>query len=341
MTSSTSSTPSRQERLEALVAGVQRGDRRALARAITLVESTRDDDAADGQALLERLLPRTGRAVRVGISGTPGVGKSSFIEALGLSLVEQGRTLAVLAVDPSSPVSGGSILGDKTRMMELARHPSAFIRPSPSRGQLGGIARRTREALLLCEAAGFDTVLVETVGVGQSETAVASIVDTFLLLLHPGGGDELQGVKRGVLELTDVLVVHKADGDLELTAHATRDEYRNGARFFSRPLPGWTVPVLLASARTGAGLADAWQAVLTHRKALEDSGALAEKRASQAERWLWAVIEAELLRRFHVDDRVRAALPAIVDDVRSGRRAPTRGAWDLLASAGQSALTNG
>ena len=319
--------------VDALEAALRRGERRALARAITLVESTREDDAALGQRLLERVLPSTGKAVRVGISGTPGVGKSSFIEALGLSLVETGQSLAVLAVDPSSPVSGGSILGDKTRMEALSVHPRAFIRPTPSRGQLGGVARHTREALLLCEAAGFDTIFVKTVGVGQSETTVASLVDTFLLLLLPGGGDELQGVKRGVLELTDVLVVHKADGDLELQARHTRDEYARGADLFTRTLAGWSVPVLLASARTGAGLADVWEAVQRHRALLTSSGTLTTKRAAQAEQWLWAIVEGELLRAFHDDPGVGARRGDVVEAVRAGLRAPTRGAWELLELA--------
>jgi LAO/AO transport system kinase len=237
------------------------GDRRALARAITLVESTRDDDRQAADQLLDRILPHTGKAIRVGISGTPGVGKSSFIEALGLLLLERGERVAVLAVDPSSPTSGGSLLGDKTRMERLSKEANAYIRPSPSAGALGGTAPHTRDAMLVCEAAGFSVVIVETVGVGQSEAAVADLVDTFVLLLHPGGGDELQGQKRGVLELVDILIVHKADGDLLAEAQRTCDDYAAARPLFRRQLANWQVPVLLASAKEGTGIEQAWDDV--------------------------------------------------------------------------------
>ncbi len=313
------------------------GDRRALARAITLVESTRDDDRDAAERLLERALPLTGNALRVGVSGTPGVGKSTFIETLGRHLLGAppdpavaaragGGGVAVLAVDPSSTVSRGSLLGDKTRMESLAQSPRAFVRPQPSAGALGGTAPATRDALLLCEAAGFDVVVVETVGVGQSEAAVRDVVDTFVLLVAPAGGDELQGVKRGVLELVDVIVVNKADGDFEEAARRTRDDYDVGSRMFLRPLAGWRVPVLLASARAGAGVDEVWRAVTDHRRALEAAGALDARRAEQAEHALWRAVEAALLRDLRADPRAAAAVAA----VRDGTLSPARAARDLL-----------
>lgn len=317
-----------------LLARLRGGDRRALARAITLVESTRDDDRALAEELLDAALPFTGQAMRVGITGTPGVGKSTFVEALGTRLCERGERVAVLAVDPSSAVSGGSILGDKTRMESLARHPNAFVRPQPSAGALGGTAPHTRDAMLLCEAAGFSVVLVETVGVGQSEAAVADMTDTFVLLVAPGGGDELQGVKRGVLELVDVLVVNKADGHLLEEAARTRDDYDRGSRMFLRALAGWRVPVLLASAREGTGVDDVWHAVEAHKRALVDAGQLAPRRATQAERALWRAVEEELLRALHADPAVQAALPEALTAVQSGARSPARAARALLALRG-------
>lgn len=310
-----------------LAEGVRKGQRRALARAITLVESQREDHARAAQELLQELVGDTGRARRLGISGTPGVGKSTFIEALGLLLTARGHKVAVLAVDPSSPKTGGSLLGDKTRMERLSRQERAFIRPSPSGGHLGGVARRTREAMLLCEAAGFDVIIVETVGVGQSEADVASMVDTFALLLHPGGGDELQGVKRGVLELCDLVCVNKADGDLLAAAQRTRLDYERGMRLL-RPHEG--IPVLLASARSGEGLEAFWSAAVAHRDELEQSSALARRRAEQAEIWLWAVIDDELGRRFREHPEVAARLHVLRDAVRNGTVVPTRAALELL-----------
>jgi LAO/AO transport system kinase len=314
-----------------LAAKLLAGDRRALARAITLVESTRDDDRADAEKLLSAVLPSTGKAMRVGISGTPGVGKSSFIEALGHKLCERGEKVAVLAIDPSSAVSGGSILGDKTRMESLSRHPNAYVRPQPSSGALGGTAPHTRDAILLCEAAGFTIVIVETVGVGQSEAAVADMTDTFVLLVAPGGGDELQGVKRGVLELVDVIVVNKADGPHVNDAAATRDDYERGSRMFLRALGGWRVPVLLASAREGTGVDDVWDAVKAHKKALVDAAQLEPRRSVQAERAMWRALEEELLRALRADPRVQAALGRTLDDVRKGTLAPSRAARELLS----------
>lgn len=316
--------------LPALERGVRAGARRDIARAITLVESTRDVDEAAAQDLLSALLPSTGRAARVGVSGTPGVGKSTFLEALGLMLVEGGHKVAVLAVDPSSPVSGGSILGDKTRMESLSRDARAFIRPSPSQGALGGVARRTREASLVLEAAGYDVILVETVGTGQSETDVASMVDTFVLLVAPGGGDELQGVKRGVLEVTDVLVVNKADGALRPAAERTAADYRQGLGFLHHDVPGWTVPVVLASARERLGLDEVWRQVMAHRDALHATGALERRRLGQRHRWLWSVVDDGLRRAFRASPAVAAMLDATLDDVGAGRVPPTQAANTLL-----------
>lgn len=316
--------------VDALAAGVLAGERRALARAITLVESTREDHARKAQDLLARVLPKTGGAHRLGISGTPGVGKSTLIEALGLHLVERDLRVAVLAVDPSSPRSGGSLLGDKTRMERLSHDERAFIRPSPSGGELGGVARRTREAMLLCEAAGFDVVVVETVGVGQSEATVASMVDTFLLLVQAGGGDELQGVKRGILELCDVVAVTKADGDLRDAARRARLDYERGMRLLR---PGERVPVLAVSSVEGRGLDELWQAAERAHAELHASGRLEERRADQAERWLWRVVEDELLRSFRAHSAVRARLPSLRDDVRAGRVSPAAAARSLLEVA--------
>jgi LAO/AO transport system kinase len=311
---------------EALLAG----ERAALARAITLVESTRAEDRTIAEALLAQVLPRTGAAVRVGITGTPGVGKSTFIEAFGRYLTAAGHRVAVLAVDPSSARSGGSILGDKTRMTELARDPAAFIRPSPASGTLGGVARRTREALLLAEAAGFDVVLVETVGVGQSETAVADMVDMFLLLLAPGGGDELQGIKRGIMELADLVVVNKADSDLLQPARLAAAEYKAALHLMRPKSPAWSAKVLLASAMERIGMAEVWDAVVSHRHALEAAGELGQRRAEQAKAWLWSELAEGLTERFRLHPAVAAELPALEAAVAAGRVAPSAAARALL-----------
>src|SRR3954468_1002116 len=271
-----------------LADAVRAGDRRALARAITLVESTRADHRAEAIALLDDVMPETGAAIRVGISGAPGAGKSTFIETLELHLVDAGHQVAVLAVDPSSTRSGGSILGDKTRMEQLSRRSEAFIRPSPSGGTLGGVARRTREALLLCEAAGHDVGLVETGGVGQSEVAVAGMVDVFVLLLAPGAGDDLQGVKRGIVELADVVVVNKADGDLAAAAERTAADYANALHFLRSRTEGWEVRVERASALLGEGIDRVWAAIEAHSAMLAESGALGVRRADQARDWMWS-----------------------------------------------------
>jgi LAO/AO transport system kinase len=314
----------------ALADAIVRGERRALARAITLVESRRADDTDTAQRLLDALLPHTGRARRVGISGTPGVGKSTFIEALGMMLLGQGKRVAVLAVDPSSPTSGGSILGDKTRMEGLAHDARAYVRPSPSGGALGGIATRTREAMLVCEAAGFDVVLIETVGVGQSEHAVSSIVDTFVLLVAPGGGDDLQGQKRGVLELVDVVVVNKADGPRVAEAQDTANHYRVAGHLLHQHRD-WEPAVLLASAHEGTGLSDIWDKASAHLAHVEQRpGGLAARRAVQAERWMWASVEQALIQAVHDDVDVNAALPGALADVRAGRLSPGRAAQGLI-----------
>jgi LAO/AO transport system kinase len=306
------------------------GERRALAQAITLIESTRADDRARAEALLEMLLPKAGKAIRLGISGSPGVGKSTFIESFGLHLLKQGRKLAVLAVDPSSPVSGGSILGDKTRMEELAKDERAFIRPSPSGGTLGGVARRTREAMLACEAAGFDTIIVETVGVGQSEIAVSDMVDMFMLLLAPGGGDELQGIKRGIVEIADAIVVTKRDGELFNAASQMAADYRAALSLLRAPIEGWTVPVLTCSAANKTGMDAIWSTVQKHRQAAEASGAFGARREGQAEAWLWNELREGLLERFRGHADVAALLDRTEAEVKAGRLAPTAAARTLL-----------
>ncbi|MCP1336166.1 methylmalonyl Co-A mutase-associated GTPase MeaB [Futiania mangrovi] len=315
---------------KALADGVLAGDRRALARAITLVESTRADHRRAAEALLARVLPQTGRAVRLGLSGPPGAGKSTFIEALGGMLIAQGKRIAVLAVDPSSARSGGSILGDKTRMETLARDPAAFVRPSPSAGQLGGVARRTREAMLLVEAAGFDVVIVETVGVGQSETTVADMTDMFLLLLSPGGGDELQGIKRGIMELADLVIVNKADGDLEAAAKRSEADYAAALRMLRPRTAEWTPRAMRVSSLKGTGLEDVWAAVEAHRDAIASGGGLAALRAAQAKSWLWAEIREGLMERFQAHESVAAALPAAERAVAGARGLPAEEARRLL-----------
>ena len=275
---------------ETLAAGVLAGDRRALARAITLIESTRADDQARAQALLAAVLPKAGDSVRVGVSGAPGVGKSTFIEALGLHLIARGHRVAVLAVDPSSKRGGGSLLGDKTRMSELAKNARAFIRPSPAGATLGGVARRTREAMVACEAAGFDAVLVETVGVGQSETAVADMVDMFVLLVAPGGGDELQGLKKGIVELADLIVVNKSDGELAAAAGRMQADYHAALGLLRPASPNWSPPVLTCSALVGDGIGAVWGAVEDHHAALAPGGEIAARRATQARAWMWSEV---------------------------------------------------
>lgn len=314
-----------------LARGVLEGRRTALARAITLVESSRADHQEIAQKLLATLLPETGKAVRIGFSGAPGVGKSTFTEAFGRRLTAQGLKVAVLAIDPSSARTGGSILGDKTRMELLARDPNAFIRPSPSGGTLGGVARRTREAMLLVEASGYDVVIIETVGVGQSETAVADMVDMFLLLLSPAGGDELQGIKRGIMELADLIVVNKADGDLIPAAKRARLEYKTALHLMRPKNAVWTPDVLLASALKDEGLDEVWQAVQAHHEALSGAGELDRLRATQAQAWMWTEIREGLFASLKADRGAAKLLPELEAAVAEGRETPTTAARRLLA----------
>ena len=306
------------------------GDRRALARAITLIESTRPDHRRQAEALLERLLPKSGKSLRIGISGPPGVGKSTFIEAFGQYAIEQGKRLAVLAVDPSSRVSGGSILGDKTRMEELSRAPEAFIRPSPAGLTLGGVARRTREALLVCEAAGFDLIFVETVGVGQSETAVAEMVDLFLLLLLPGGGDDLQGIKRGIMELADLIVVNKADGDFKAAAERSAADVANAMGLMQPRHKAWRPEVLRCSALRKTGIDEIWARSQAFAAAVTKSGELKSRRRDQAKAWLWHELSDSLLDALKADPEVAAHLGQLEAKVAAGKMAPGSAARILL-----------
>ncbi len=319
-----------------LVKQVRDGDRRALAQAITLIESTRKEHRRKAEALLEALLPHAGKSIRLGISGVPGVGKSTFIEAFGQYLIAEGHRVAVLAVDPSSQISGGSILGDKTRMERLAQSPQAFIRPTPTAGTQGGVARRTREAMLACEAAGFDVVLVETVGVGQSETAVADMVDMFLLLLLPGSGDELQGLKRGVVELADLVIVNKADQDLVDAARQVAAEYANALNFLRPATPHWTARVVTCSALEGTGIADVWQLVEDYRTAMTAAGAFEERRAQQARSWMWREVDDSLLAAFRSHPAVAARIAELEAQVVAGTLTPAAAAQELLAAFRQS-----
>ncbi|MCW5748335.1 MAG: methylmalonyl Co-A mutase-associated GTPase MeaB [Alphaproteobacteria bacterium] len=312
-----------------LYAPLLAGDRRALARAITLIESTREDHRARADALLTALLPHTGKSVRLGITGVPGVGKSTFIERFGLHLIEAGHKVAVLAIDPSSKRTGGSILGDKTRMERLSREPDAFIRPSPAGTTLGGVARRTREAMLLVEAAGHDVAIVETVGVGQSETAVADMVDMFILLLPPSGGDDLQGIKKGVVELADLLVVNKADGDLVKTAQRSASDYLHALRLLYPTTAAWMPEVRTCSALEGHGIAEVWQAVGRYRVAQGEAG-IAKRRGAQARAWLWNEIGETLMAALRRHPDVRHLLPALERDVESGALAPSAAARRAL-----------
>jgi LAO/AO transport system kinase len=309
------------------------GDRAALARAITLMESRRADHRGQARALLQHLMPRTGHAVRVGITGVPGVGKSTAIDTLGSLLTAKGHKVAVLAVDPSSTRTGGAILGDKTRMAKLAGDPKAFIRPSPSSGTLGGVAAKTREAMLLCEAAGFDVILVETVGVGQSETAVADLTDFFLVLMLPGAGDELQGIKKGILELADMIAVNKAD-DAQARAAAAAAEYRAALHILTPASATWTPPVITVSGLTGAGLEDLWAKILDHRSRLEATGELQAKRRTQDTKWMWALVHERLHDKLATDPAVRGRVPAIEQAVSGGSLSPTAGADEITSLLG-------
>jgi LAO/AO transport system kinase len=306
-----------------LAARLRSGDRASLARAITLVESRKAEHQAQARALVQALLPHTGKALRVGITGVPGVGKSTTIDTLGSNLTAQGHKVAVLAVDPSSTRTGGSILGDKTRMSKLSADPNGFIRPSPSSGTLGGVAAKTRETMLLCEAAGFDVILVETVGIGQSETAVADMTDFFLVLMLPGAGDELQGIKKGVLELADMIAVNKAEGDGAARARLAAGEYKAALHIMQQASPNWAVPVVMISGLANVGLDDMWRHVEEHRRRFDKSGELSSKRRAQQVKWMWAMLEERLLARLHSDPKVRARLPALERAVGDGALSPT------------------
>ena len=317
--------------------GIRGADRRAIARAITLVESSRSDHWPAAAELLQRLARAPGQALRIGLSGAPGVGKSTFIESFGMSLVAGGHRVAVLAVDPSSAVSGGSILGDKTRMERLARDPRAFIRPTPSGAVPGGVGRRTPEAIRIVEAAGFDVVIVETVGVGQSEAAVAGMTDVFVLLLAPGAGDELQGIKRGIVELAHLVLVNKADGDFAGAAHRTTAEYRNALRMLAASDTGWNTEVHPCSALTGSGIPEAWGCIERYRDWYETTGARSRRRSEQARGWLWS----EIADRIRATIESRADLKQLVEslegDVAAGRVPVAAAARRVIAAAFETA----
>jgi LAO/AO transport system kinase len=312
-----------------LASGLRSGNRAALARAITLIESRRNDHQAAARKLVQAVLAETGKAVRVGITGSPGVGKSTTIDALGMHLIGLGLKVAVLAVDPSSARTGGSILGDKTRMAQLSASTDAFIRPSPSAGTLGGVAAKTREAMLLCEAAGFDVVLVETVGIGQSETAVCDMTDFFLALMLPGAGDELQGIKKGLVELADMIAVNKADGDNLKRANAAAAEYRSALHILTPRSEHWHPPVVTYSALTGGGIADLWQKVLDHRTAMQASGEFAARRRDQQVKWMWSMLEERWRSRLRTDAAVRAKVRDMERAVADGRISPAVAAEEI------------
>jgi LAO/AO transport system kinase len=333
------SHPGRRLTVADYVAGVRAGDRSLLARAITLVESNSRTHEAQAQEVLNRLLPHTGKAKRIGITGVPGVGKSTFIETFGCFLVERGHKLAVLTIDPTSARSGGSILGDKTRMEKLCVSPHAFIRPTPSGDNLGGVARRTRETMLLCEAAGFDTIIVESVGVGQSEITLHGMVDFFLLLLLPGAGDELQGIKKGIVEMADLVLINKADGDNQLRAEHARADQDAALHYLQPATPGWKTEVALVSGRTGLGIPEVWERIGKFYALLEPKGIIARRRQEQALEWLSALIHDELRHQFDHDPQVAAKLPGLREALRRGEMTAVRAAKILLETHASSDAT--
>jgi LAO/AO transport system kinase len=314
--------------------GIRAGDRAVLARAITLIESKRSDHQKAARQLVQDLLPLTGRAMRVGITGAPGVGKSTTIDALGTFLTGEGRKVAVLAVDPSSARTGGSILADKTRMAQLAADDNAFIRPSPSAGTLGGVAAKTRETMLACEAAGFDAILVETVGIGQSETAVADMTDFFLALMLPGAGDELQGLKKGLVELADMIAVNKADGDNLGRAKAAAAEYRAALHILTPRSPNWPPPVMTYSALTRDGIAELWAQAIAHRDKLTATGELAARRREQQVKWMWTMLDDVWRARIASEGKLKARLPQLEAAVAAGKLTPARAVDELVAALG-------
>jgi LAO/AO transport system kinase len=314
-----------------VVRGIRAGDRAVLARAITLIESKRADHRQSAHLLVQELLPDTGKAIRLGITGAPGTGKSTTIDALGTHLTTKGHRVAVLAVDPSSTRTGGSILGDKTRMAKLSQDANAFIRPSPSSGTLGGVAAKTRETMLLCEAAGFDVVIVETVGVGQSETTVADMTDFFLALMIAGAGDELQGIKKGVIELADMIAVNKSDGDNVQRAKAAAAEYRAALNILVPRSPNWSPPVLAYSALTGQGIEDLWSKVIAYRDKMTATGELATRRREQQVKWMWSMLEERLTSRLRSDATIRAKLRTAEAAVAAGKLAPTLAVEQIAA----------
>jgi LAO/AO transport system kinase len=317
--------------VEQLASKLRAGSRAALARAITLIESRRADHQADARALVQALLPDTGRAIRVGITGSPGVGKSTTIDTLGMFLIERGHKVAVLAVDPSSARTGGSILGDKTRMALLSAAEAAYIRPSPAAGTLGGVAAKTREAMLLCEAAGFDVVLVETVGIGQSETAVCDMTDSFLALMLPGAGDELQGIKKGLVELADIIAINKADGDNIRRAELAAANYRGALHILAPRSEHWHPPVLTFSGLTGAGIPELWQKILDHRTAMNASGDFDTRRRQQQIKWMWTMLEDRWKARLRASPAIRARVKATEAAVADGRITPALAAEQIAA----------
>ncbi len=328
-----------QKDIDYYVQGVTSQNRLVMAKTITLIESTLPDHQETARAVMDALLPYTGKAVRLGITGVPGAGKSTFIESFGMMLTQKGLRVAVLAVDPSSPRTGGSILADKTRMEKLSVNEQAFIRPSPSSGTLGGVARKTRETMMICEAAGYDVIMVETVGVGQSEVAVASMVDFFLVLMIAGAGDELQGIKKGVLELADAITVNKADGDNIDRAKMARQQYATAMHLLSPPSPDWSTPVLMCSSLTGAGLAEIWDAVLKHRKIMQEKGELERKRHEQSRLWMWALVKEGMEEWFYKNAQVVNLLPLIEKEVVSGKITATSGAAQILSFLENYSLT--
>jgi LAO/AO transport system kinase len=317
---------------EFYIKGVLAGDRRLLAKTITLIESAKPAHKMLAREVLNGLLPRTGNSVRIGITGVPGVGKSMFIESLGGYLIGEGHKLAVLAIDPSSSRSGGSILGDKTRMEKLAADPGAFIRPSPSGGTLGGVASKTRETMLVCEAAGFDVILIETVGVGQSETAVSSMVDFFMVLMLAGAGDELQGIKKGILEIADTIIINKADGDNLEKAEKAKGQYEAALHFLTPQRRWWTPPVMTCSALKGSSIADVWNSALNFIQSMKDANEFHPGRRKQSVDWMWSMIDEGLKDLFLSNPVVKKNLSGVMNDVEKGKLEPSAGAFNLLSN---------